>query len=157
MSSTAFQRQTKDLEAAGLNRILGMSGSGAATPGGSMAQQQDIMTPAISTALAARRLAAEIKQINARTKLIGDQSDVIKPAAEAGEQIGDWMHSLKNADWGAMGTQLLQDLQLTGIPHSARQLTPLQIDVTKGKREQTDAELTWLQRYYKNRKPIKRK
>lgn len=35
MSNTAYQRQTKDLEAAGINRVLGyMKGAGASTPSG---------------------------------------------------------------------------------------------------------------------------
>lgn len=37
MSSTAHQRETKDLEKAGLNRILSLGGKGASTPGGSAA------------------------------------------------------------------------------------------------------------------------
>ncbi len=64
MSSTAYQRQTRDLEAAGLNRILGYTKGGpATTPGGAMAQQQDIITPAVSTALQTRRLQQELKNL----------------------------------------------------------------------------------------------
>ena len=44
MSNTAHQRETKDLEAAGLNRILSAT-QGASSPGGSMATMQDELTP----------------------------------------------------------------------------------------------------------------
>ncbi len=64
MSSTAYQRQTKDLELAGLNRILGYTKGGpASTPGGAMAQQADIVTPAVSTALQTKRLHQELKNM----------------------------------------------------------------------------------------------
>ncbi len=63
MSSTAHQREVKDLRAAGLNPILSAS-KGASSPGGSMAQFQDTVTPAISTALASRRQKQELKNMS---------------------------------------------------------------------------------------------
>lgn len=66
MSSTAYQRAADDLEKAGLNRVLAL-GNSASTPGGAMPQIQDEGAPAVATALAVKRQAAEIKNIEANT------------------------------------------------------------------------------------------
>ena len=63
MSNTAWQRQAKDLQAAGLNRILGYTkGQSASTPSGGIAQMKDPM----ASSLAARRLNQEIKNLQAQ-------------------------------------------------------------------------------------------
>ena len=98
MSSTAYQRQTKDLELAGLNRILGYTKGGpASTPGGATAQQQDIITPAINTALSVKRLKQEVKNLQAQEALTRAKTKVIAPATAAGETIGGWMEDIRDA------------------------------------------------------------
>lgn len=73
MSSTAYQRSARDLEAGGLNRILAL-GSPASSPGGQTAQMQNVgkagvegAAAGINSALALRRTASEIKNIDANT------------------------------------------------------------------------------------------
>lgn len=69
MSSTAHQRESKDLEAAGLNRILGLSGSGSSSPGGAMPNVKSELEGAAASAQAMPRLVADLKAIKADTEV----------------------------------------------------------------------------------------
>ena len=76
MSNTAYQRAAKDLEAAGLNRILAL-GKPATSPGGAMAQLLDpgaAAANAATTALGVRRQAQEIRNLKAQERLSDAQA-----------------------------------------------------------------------------------
>lgn len=67
MRNTAYQAAARDLEKAGLNRVIAL-GSPASSPGGAQARMENTIQPAISTAMQLQRQAAELKAINATTQ-----------------------------------------------------------------------------------------
>jgi len=65
MAKNAHQFEVEDLRKAGLNPILsGTGGPGAKASGGAQADQSDVITPAVNSALSAMRNQAELKLIN---------------------------------------------------------------------------------------------
>ena len=99
--------------------------------------------------MAAKRLKAEIENIEQRTGMVEDQREVIAPASAIGKKIGEWLRTITNFDWAEAGTQIFRDLNIGGDPSTAKETI---IEIKKGKREQTETERRWLERYRKGAK-----
>jgi DNA-binding protein H-NS len=67
-SDTAYQRAKLDMKRAGLNPILASKMGGASTPGGAMAQMQDVVTPAVSSALQTSQTEAGLEKTKQEVK-----------------------------------------------------------------------------------------
>ena len=92
MSNTQYQRSMEDMKKAGINPILAFQQGGAGTPsgasasgvssGGSSAQMVNEFAGAISSALQARTVSAQIEQVKATTKLLEAELPAKKVEAE---------------------------------------------------------------------------
>ncbi len=68
MSSTSWQRAVEDMKLAGINPMLAFAQGGASSPSGQTARMEDVLGPAVSSAMSMMRMRAELKLVQQQTE-----------------------------------------------------------------------------------------
>lgn len=82
MRNTQWQAAVADMEAAGINPALAYSQGPNASPGGSMASQNDVISPAVSSAMQGARMKADLGLINDQRRKTQAEAERAKNEAD---------------------------------------------------------------------------
>lgn len=118
-SSTAYQRATKDMAAAGLNPMLAYQQGGATTPAGAMATMQNVLGPAASSGVSAyesinqaKQQQQQIAQSQAQVDLIKAQTEVASAQA-ANTRSDTLIKDIQQGYWRSMIPKVQADTRLS--------------------------------------------
>ncbi len=67
MSGSSFQRAVRDMKLAGINPMLAYAQGGASSPSGQTARTEDVLGPAVSSAMSVMRMKKELKLLDQQT------------------------------------------------------------------------------------------
>lgn len=114
MSSTAHQREVKDLIAAGLNPMLSARLGGASSPSGASAVMQNTAAPAVTSAQAGAQVSATVENLHAQTKAAEAQAAKSQSEADLNNSLlVDPEGNLKRPGGSLPGGHIQAQVQLT--------------------------------------------
>lgn len=98
MRNTEWQAAVSDMEAAGINPAVAYSKGGASSPGGSMASQEDVISPGVSSALQTRRLTQDLKLIDQQIRKVQGEADISQAKGEIEQFRTRYLKTLLGGD-----------------------------------------------------------
>ncbi len=135
MSNTSYQRGMADMKLAGLNPILAYKQGGASVPTGASIPAQNVIGPAVASAQAAYRMAADVSNVKADTKLKQEQENLARNKARSAKQDADASEQFgPKGAWPVTIDRMWRELQKRMGGSSARApISQMYIDPPKGK------------------------